>query len=184
MWKKYLKQLSMPESYISITLGFLVVIVAGLLIYNYFTAKDKISEQVATKESVEEIKKTDEAGNLPLRHTVAQKETLWSIAEKYYKSGYNWVSIVKENNLRNADIIQVGQELIIPKADIIKPVSGTISASATEPEKTYTVIKGDNLWNISVREYGDGFSWPKIAKTNNLVNPNLIHPGNLLKLPR
>ncbi len=49
---------------------------------------------------------------------------------------------------------------------------------------TYEVVKGDSLWKIAVRAYGDGYQWVKIARENKLVNPNLIHPGNLLALPR
>jgi nucleoid-associated protein YgaU len=45
-------------------------------------------------------------------------------------------------------------------------------------------VKGDSLWKIAVRAYGDGYKWVSIAKANKLVNPNLIHSGNVLTLPR
>ncbi len=182
MWKKYFKQLSLPESYISITLGFLVVIVGGLLLYNYFN-KNKQGES-SVKEVVSEEKAKEEKVGLPTTHTISEGETLWSIALKYYNSGYNWVTLAKENNLANSDVIAVGSVLNIPQAETIKPVEGVTSSTAVEPVKQYTVVKGDNLWNISVAQYGDGFAWTNIAKSNNLVNPNLIHPGNVLTLPR
>ena len=49
---------------------------------------------------------------------------------------------------------------------------------------SYTVISGDNLWDIAVRAYGDGYRWVDIAEANNLANPDLIHRGNVFKLPR
>ena len=49
---------------------------------------------------------------------------------------------------------------------------------------TYTVVKGDNLWDIAVRAYGDGYRWAEIAKFNNLVNPDVIHAGNQFVIPR
>jgi nucleoid-associated protein YgaU len=49
---------------------------------------------------------------------------------------------------------------------------------------SYTVVKNDSLWKISVRAYGDGFKWTEIAQNNNIANPGLIHPGNTLTLPR
>ncbi len=49
---------------------------------------------------------------------------------------------------------------------------------------TYTVVRGDNLWNIAVRAYGDGYKWVEIAKNNGLTNPNLIFSGNIIKLAR
>lgn len=50
--------------------------------------------------------------------------------------------------------------------------------------RTYTVVRGDNLWNIAVRAYGDGYRWVDIARENKLANPDLIHSGNKFTLPR
>lgn len=181
-FKNYIKQLALPESYISITLGFLVVLVAGLLVYNYAT-KNKSSEQSSTEITSEE-KAPGEKMELPTNHTVDEGETLWSIAEKFYNSGYNWVTIASENKLSDPSDIKVGQVLALPKAEIIRPDSENIAATSTEIPKTYTVTAGDYLWKIAVEQYGDGFAWTKIARANNLANPNLIHPGNVLTLPR
>jgi nucleoid-associated protein YgaU len=49
---------------------------------------------------------------------------------------------------------------------------------------SYTIAKGDTVWEIALRAYGDGFQFVRIAKANNLVNASLIHPGNILKIPR
>ena len=49
---------------------------------------------------------------------------------------------------------------------------------------SYTVVHGDNLWDIAVRAYGDGYKWVEIANANDLANPNLIHTGNLFVIPR
>lgn len=51
-----------------------------------------------------------------------------------------------------------------------------------EPAKTYQVKKGDTLWNIAKKEFGAGIKYKDIAKLNNLPNPNLIYPGQILKL--
>ncbi len=55
------------------------------------------------------------------------------------------------------------------------------SASAT----TYTVVKGDCLWNIAKRFYGNGRQYIKIFNANNppIKNPNLIHPGQTFIIP-
>jgi nucleoid-associated protein YgaU len=49
---------------------------------------------------------------------------------------------------------------------------------------SYTVVAGDNLWEIAVKAYGDGYRWTDIAEANDLVNPGVIHAGNVLTLPR
>ena len=183
MFNKFLKNLNLPDSFVSVTLGFLVVIVVGLLIYNYFSKGKQTAEQTSKNEVIYEEKSVDKATLLPTTHKVSDNENLWTIAVKYYDSGYNWVTIAQANKLANPNLLAVGQELTIPKAEVIK-ATGEVSSTATEPAKTYTVVKGDNLWNIAVKEYGDGFTWTKIAQANKLVNPNLIHAGNVLTLPR
>ena len=183
MWKKFLKNLDLPESFVSITLGFLVVIVAGLLLYNNF-ARGKEEKTITQQASLQEIQQEKETSSLPTTHSVVENENLWTIAEKYYGSGYNWVTIAAENKLSNSNYIMASQVLNIPKAEVIRPESEKMLATAAEPEKIYTVTQDDSLWNIAVREYGDGFAWTKIAVANNLVNPDIIHAGNVLRLPK
>lgn len=192
--KRWLKQLKLNESTVSMILGALVVIVVGVLIYNYFTSVDQGTPEIL-EPAEETVQLVEEDGklvprNLPAKHTVAAGEHLWSIAERYYESGYNWVDIARENNLSRPDRITVGQELTIPRAAVIRPQAETQAAEpvaqATISGASYTVVKGDSLWNIAVRAYQDGYKWPEIAKANakTVANPNLIEVGMVLKLPR
>lgn len=48
--------------------------------------------------------------------------------------------------------------------------------------KTYTVKSGDTLWAIAKKELGDGSKYTELAKLNNIKNPNLIYPGQVLRL--
>jgi nucleoid-associated protein YgaU len=59
------------------------------------------------------------------------------------------------------------------------------SAPAKAGEQTYTVKKGDSLSKIAKRVYGDAQQWRKIHEANRDIidNPDLIHPGQVLKLP-
>lgn len=52
-------------------------------------------------------------------------------------------------------------------------------------EKTYTVKKGDCLWNIAAKCLGSGSRYTEIAKLNSdkIKSPNLIYPGQVLRLP-
>lgn len=47
----------------------------------------------------------------------------------------------------------------------------------------YKIQKGDTLWDIAKRVYGDGRMYKKLAVANNLSNPNLIIAGKGLILP-
>lgn len=67
------------------------------------------------------------------------------------------------------------------------------------PEACYTVVKGDCLWKISKMKFGSPYYWPAIwdankngvanadalkhARHKKVTNPNLIYPGQCLKIP-
>ena len=188
--KNFLKKIKLNESAISMVLGALVIIVVGVLIFNYFKGVGKKETGQITQNQTEEVVLVEEEGKivpqgLPTAYKVEEGDNLWKIAEKFYTSGYNWVDIANANNLTNANLLFVGKELTIPKTEVKKPTMAV--AEQTDPAITgnqYTVLKGDNLWGIALRAYGDGYQWVKIASENNLVNPDLIHPGNVLTLPR
>jgi len=152
-------------------LGFIVIVVIGLLIVNYFRQEDL---GVTLPEGTM-VENTLEAGNT---HSVASGDTLWAISEQYYGTGFEWQTILEANGLVNASNIEEGQVLVIP--EIIAEIPEDTSTPNID---TYTVIRGDSLWDIAVSAYGDGYRWTDIAKANNLVNPNVIHVGNVLVLP-
>jgi nucleoid-associated protein YgaU len=49
----------------------------------------------------------------------------------------------------------------------------------------YEVQSGDSLWKIAKHFYGDGSLYTKIFEANRdvLKNPDLIHPGQKLRIP-
>lgn len=56
----------------------------------------------------------------------------------------------------------------------------------TTTPKTYTVKKGDCLWNIAKSLYGSGADYTKIYEANKGTvgsNPNRIYPGQVLTIP-
>lgn len=78
-----------------------------------------------------------------------------------------------------------------PKADF----SNVESGSSTQPQAqvpggsfgvtTYTVKAGDSLSAIAQSEYGDATEWRRIYDANRdlLDDPDVIHPGQELKIP-
>ena len=56
-------------------------------------------------------------------------------------------------------------------------------APAAPAAQTYTVVRGDTLSAIAKRFYGKASEYRKIASANNIANPDLIHPGQVLTIP-
>lgn len=47
---------------------------------------------------------------------------------------------------------------------------------------TYTVKKGDTLWDIACRFYGDGTKWGTLADKNGVADPRKLQIGKVLTL--
>lgn len=52
----------------------------------------------------------------------------------------------------------------------------------TSKTQYYTVKKGDTLWAIAKKYLGDGSKCWNLAKLNRIKNPNLIYPGQKIKI--
>ena len=104
-------------------------------------------------------------------HVVSRGETLSSIAARYSTTV---AALVRANGLASANMIYVGQRLII---------SGSGSAGSSGGSQqggTYTVRRGDTLAGIAA-SYGTT-AWA-IANANGLANANYIYPGQQLRIP-
>lgn len=97
-------------------------------------------------------------------YTVQKGDTLSGIAAKY---GTSWQTLQALNGLADPNKIYPGQKLKVP------------GAGEAPAEKTYTVQSGDNLSSIAAKY---GTSWQHLAQLNGLSNPNLIYPGQVLKV--
>jgi len=73
------------------------------------------------------------------------------------------------------------------RPDFSDVASGSSSAAnrPVEREVTYTVQKGDSLSKIAQQQLGDGRKWKEIFEANRdqITNPDLIHPGQVLRMP-
>lgn len=74
-----------------------------------------------------------------------------------------------------------------PKADFSNVESKVASTAPDAPasEQTYTVQSGDNLSKIAKHFYGNANAWHPIfdANRDQLSNPDVIKPGQVLKIP-
>lgn len=176
------------ESYTSLILGIIVVIVGFVLIFTFIQHRNFNKTKDTSSTATNEQNKI-----MPQIYTVKTGEDLWTISEKIYGSGYNWVDLANENKLSDPGIIYAGTKLVIPNvkkkivqianADSQDNKSGSDNSTSITGS-TYVIQSGDFLWDIAVKAYGDGYKWTEIAKANNLSNPDLIFSGNVLNIPR
>lgn len=156
------------QSKLSMVLGALIIIVVGILIFNYF---NRSKPDLGPSQQTENTQNTQNEQNVSEgKYTVKEGDTLFTIAEKYYKDGSKFEELAKNNNISNPDLIEAGQILDIAKTDITGD--------------TYTVAEGDWLSTIAGRAYGDIYAFDKIAQANNIQNPDILEPGMVLKIPR
>ena len=105
-------------------------------------------------------------------YIVQSGDTLTLIAIKFDTTVQ---AIAELNDLQNPNLIYVGEILKIPTNS-----RGNLSApSSRHYIKTYIVQSGDTLTSIAKKF---NTTVDKIALLNNITNPNLIYPGQILKI--
>jgi len=118
------------------------------------------------KQAEEKLAAGDDAGAIALANKAkAQAETAVAQADSENKKFLN----------ANAD-----------SAAASSSSSSSRGAGAAGRVSSYSVVRGDNLWNISGKDevYADPYQWPLIYKTNRdkIKDADLIHPGQVLDI--
>lgn len=105
----------------------------------------------------------------------------YTIKEDAKKYGTDQVVSIKLKEYREYETLVIKVDKKKKKAKKKK----TRKKDGSPKAKTYTVVKGDCLWNIAKKFYGDGSKWTKIYNANKskIKNPNLIYPGQKLTIP-
>ncbi|MGV0169014.1 LysM peptidoglycan-binding domain-containing protein [Furfurilactobacillus sp. WILCCON 0119] len=119
-------------------------------------------------------------------------DTVWNFAQKNHTTVD---AIVQANHLSNANLIYVGQSLVIPDATTLANTTTTNSSNNTSTTNTtsqastdktatsssisgdYTVKSGDTLYAISAKS---GISVSDLASKNNIANINVLMVGQVL----
>lgn len=111
----------------------------------------------------------------PKYHTVELGDTLAKIARTY---GVSSSAIVAANNLASADLIYVGQRLVIPEPGGTSTKSGTPIAL---PTPTIHVVQPGEILSVIAKRYGTTVD--KLVDINGLGSPDKLRVGMRLLIP-
>lgn len=130
------------QSKLSMVLGGLIILVIGILIFNYFNKNNpSLGPSSQTEQSLSSETVDVSPNQLPGKYTVKDGDTLFIIAEKYYQDGSRFEDIAKANDIVDVNLIVAGIVLEIPKLEEATPIpspsespteSPTPSSSSTE----------------------------------------------------
>ena len=93
-------------------------------------------------------------------HTVKAGDTFWKISQRYNVDMYRLMS---DNNANESTILQIGEELVLPKE-----------------YDYYSVKSGDTPWLISQKK---GICLNSLMQLNGLSEGSYIYVGQVLKIP-
>lgn len=127
----------------------------------------------------------------PFRYTVAQGDTLSSIAQQF---GVSTVAIIEANNILDPNNLVVGQAILIPgyvattdgtatggsTAGGATPGATPNTGTATVSGVTHVVQPGEGLLEIA-EKYGVDVN--ELAQANNITNRNVLRAGQTLIIP-
>ena len=119
-------------------------------------------------------------------YIVKKGDTLYSISRRYELTV---AELRTANNLSENDVLQAGQKLIIPSADITNAAAlsavpekkGNVPVSEiAKNTETYSVQKGDTLYSIARRH---NIKLYDLLSINNMANDAVIKVGQHIKVP-
>ena len=156
---------------------------AGEKLFSKGQAQATMSAAQADPSSAEKVKAAnDAAGDAILGYIDAQGLKATGLTVTYDgASGTATVYGVADSQATKEKIV-----LCCGNVQGVASVNDQMTVDQSEPEaQYYTVVKGDNLSKISKQYYGDPNKYTRIFEANKpmLKSPDLIYPGQMLRIP-
>jgi len=140
-----------------------------------------IPGSVTTKVAAAPRANTQAAPRANVVHVLRSGETIGTLANRY---GVSTAAILRANNIRNANRMQIGQRITIPGGNAVaaQPRVATKAAAAPVPARasSHTVRKGETVGGIANRY---GVSTQALLRANGIKDARRIGIGQKLTIP-
>ncbi len=125
---------------------------------------------------------------------IEYESTVNDLKQQVEKYKLEKISLQNQIQILSEENVQIQIEVNASKAsqdvtpsvssDPIPSKSSGTSQNAQQEIKYYTVVRGDTLWKISQKMYGNGKHFEQIMKFNKMNNPDDLFVGMRLKIPK
>ncbi|MBR4863088.1 MAG: LysM peptidoglycan-binding domain-containing protein [Oscillospiraceae bacterium] len=145
---------------------------------------------------LEKLKTSKETTRFILVRVAPNGRTLYDTNMQVSVEDYNIVEDAKDGldvrvdvNLKQWRSYGTKTVVVEQPKEPTKPKTVTVEQERDKPTapkaKTHTVVRGDTLWGIAKKYYGNGAQYTKIYNANKdkIKNPNLIYVGQVFTIP-
>jgi nucleoid-associated protein YgaU len=172
-------RINLQESYPSLILGAIIVVILGLLVANFLSRGTQQIDQGEQTTLTQEEAAAPQAGS---QYIIRENDSLAKISEQVYGSQEMWPAIASVNNIADPDRILAGNTLELPAKEELATQETAMTLN------TYQVQAGDTFFTIAEKVYGDGSMWTVLHRANgSMVLPNgnpLVLAETTITVPR
>ncbi len=96
--------------------------------------------------------------------------------------GSAWIFIFSKVEKPIQTITPIAAQPVEPETPVKPQLELDIPKEMPVESDVYEVVEGDTLWSISERFTGNPYNYPRIAGENRIADPDLIFPGQRIRL--
>lgn len=139
----------------------------------FFGYTEKIITETTTNTATQEVPITTiNTSTTYTNYTVKSGDSWWKIAKTQLGDGSRYKELAVFNNMSTDNALNIGVVIKIPTY-----------ATTKTTYKSYTVVKGDSLSLIALKQLGNASRYPEIATASGISTSAVLQIGMVLKIP-